>query len=715
MDLTRSCEASVALFDSLKKELRDYLNKEEIKQIRKSFELAEAAHEGQFRHSGEPYITHPVAVAKILAKMRLDSQTIMAAIMHDVLEDTPIKKSQLAIEFGDGVAELVDGVSNLTKIKFKTKAEAQAEYFCKMVFAMAKDIRVILVKLADRTHNISTLQPLRPDKRRRIAKETLEIYAPIANRLGMNAFRLQFQEQCFEAMYPMRNKVLRRALISLYKRKHKYLSEITQSIKKQLKKERIQAETDIKKKNTYTIYQKMRAENLSFADASNGFTVRILVNSLDECYRTLGVVHNLYKPVPGTFKDYIAIPKDNGYQSLHSTLFGPLGFPIEVQIRTKQMDLMAENGIVSHWMGDRSEFDEKAVRMQAQGWAKSLLEMQKNTANSLEFIDSVKNDLLPDKVYIFTPHGRIVELLSGSTVIDFAYAVHTDIGNTCIAAKIDRQLAPLSTVLRSGQTVQVVTAPGARPNPAWLNYVLTGKAKASIRNYLKNQRQSEAITFGKRLLERALKRYDVPYNKLPKDSIKNLVDKFNLHDEDELFQEIGLGQRAALLIAYHLVNDNIEIQSNLKGNGQPLLIKGTEGVVITFAQCCSPIPGDPIVGILQAGRGVIIHREECQSNEVKNLVFDDRILVQWEENIEGLFQVGIDVSLINKPGTFAELATIISQMGSNIESINTQGLESDNSHFSLIVAIKDRKHLAKIIRRISSMKMVSNIARTGES
>jgi GTP diphosphokinase / guanosine-3',5'-bis(diphosphate) 3'-diphosphatase len=695
--------------------LESYLSHDQVQEVYRAYLFGAEAHDGQHRLSGEPYIYHPLAVAKILAEMHMDYQSIMAAILHDVIEDTGTAKEQLAGEFGAEVAELVDGVSKLTQIKFETQAEAQAENFRKMLLAMVRDIRVILVKLADRLHNMRTLGSMPPEKRRRIARETLEIYVPIATRLGMNALRVELDDLGFAALYPMRHRVLSVALRNARGNRKEILNKIETAIKRRLRQEEMPGEVQSREKHLYSLYKKMRSKNLSFNDVFDVYAFRIVVDKVDTCYRVLGIMHSLYKPVPGRFKDYIAIPKANGYQSLHTVLFGPYGVPIEVQIRTADMNQVAESGIAAHWLY-KSSGDEGNTGERAREWLRGLLEMQKNAGNSLEFIENVKIDLFPDEVYVFTPKGEIMELMRGATAVDFAYAVHTDVGNTCIAAKIDRRLSPLRTPLFNGQTVEVITAPGAHPNPTWLNFVVTGKARASIRSYLKNLKRDEAINLGRRLLDKSLAEYSLSSGNIPRERYEQLLKEFNLKSVEDLFDAIGLGNRMAVLVARRLAPGDAVPDSAHDGEGKTpsraLSIKGTEGMVLTYAKCCHPIPGDRIVGFVSAGRGIVIHAASCKNIAEYRHHPEKLIDVQWEARPEGEYTAEIRVEVANQRGVLATIAAAIAEMGSNIENVDIEERDGMTSSLIFTITVHDRVHLARLMRRIRSIQLVMRIYRT---
>jgi GTP diphosphokinase / guanosine-3',5'-bis(diphosphate) 3'-diphosphatase len=641
----------------------------------------------------------------------MDYQSIMAAMLHDVIEDTFLDKEQIKKEFGEPIAELVDGVSKLAQIKFESRAEAQAENLRKMMLAMSKDIRVILIKLADRLHNMRTLDALSRDKQRRIALETLEIYAPIANRLGMNSFRIEFEDLGFAYLYPVRYRVLKEAV----KKARGNRKEIVYGIEEALKDRFIQENLEPKhilgrEKHLYSLYKKMRTKDLSLSEIMDVYALRIITDSVDKCYRALGIVHNLYKPVYGRFKDYIAVPKANGYQSLHSTVLGPHGVPVEIQIRTVEMDQMAENGIAAHWLYKTSDNDkENEAELRAREWLKSMLEIQQNTGSSQEFIENVKIDLYPDSVYVFTRTGDILPMPTGATAIDFAYAVHSDVGNACIAAKIDRRLVPLSTRISSGQTVEIITAEGAHPNPAWLSFVATGKARSNIRHWLKNKHKDESIILGKRLLERALSNLSLSIDTLPAINIDKVVKELDLDAPERLYEEIGLGNQMAPLVARRLATD--KPQTLLADNAFPLAIMGTEGMVISYAKCCRPIPGDQILGFLSAGRGIVIHREICNNISEVRKYPEKYIFVQWSDEVIGEFQVELKIDVLNKRGVLATLANVISDSDANIENVHVDERDSRLNALIFVIHIKNRVHLARIIKRLRAISGVTKVAR----
>ncbi|CDZ95034.1 MULTISPECIES: bifunctional GTP diphosphokinase/guanosine-3',5'-bis pyrophosphate 3'-pyrophosphohydrolase [Pseudomonadaceae] len=695
--------------DTLADRLSTYLGPDQVNLVRRAYFYAEQAHDGQRRRSGEAYVTHPLAVANILADMHMDHQSLMAAMLHDVIEDTGIPKEALTAQFGETVAELVDGVSKLTQMDFQTKAEAQAENFQKMAMAMARDIRVILVKLADRLHNMRTLEVLAGEKRRRIAKETLEIYAPIANRLGMQAMRVEFEDLGFKAMHPMRSERIRAAVRRARGNRNEIVQKIEQSLIHCLEREGLEGEVMGREKHLFSIYKKMRGKRKAFNEIMDVYAFRIVVDKVDTCYRVLGAVHSLYKPLPGRFKDYIAIPKANGYQSLHTTLFGMHGVPIEIQIRTREMEEMANNGIAAHWLYKSSDDESpKGTHARARQWVKGVLEMQQRAGNSLEFIESVKIDLFPDEVYVFTPKGRIMELPKGSTAVDFAYAVHTDVGNTCIACRVNRRLAPLSQALESGSTVEIVTAPGARPNPAWLNFVVTGKARTHIRHALKLQRRSESISLGERLLNKALTGFETSLEAISQERIKAVLGEYQMDVIEDLLEDIGLGNRMAYVIARRLLASSNEEQPNADG---PLAIRGTEGLVLNYAKCCTPIPGDPIVGHLSAGKGMVVHLETCRNiSEVRHNP-DKCIQLSWSKDVTGEFNVELRVELEHQRGLIALLAGSVNAADGNIEKISMDERDGRISVVQLVVSVQDRVHLANVIKKLRTIKGVIRITR----
>lgn len=700
--------------DDLCQEALSYLSPEQVDNIRKAYEFGAIAHEGQTRRSGEPYILHPVAVSGILANMHMDPETLIAAILHDVLEDTSVTKEIVIEKFGSDVAEIVDGVSKLTHLKFGSQAEKQAENFRKMMMAMSNDIRVILVKLADRTHNMRTLGALKTEKRRRIARETLDIYAPIAQRLGMNSVRIELETLGFSALYPARFRVISHEIKKARGNRKEIINKIRDSIKRRLRQEKLPGDVFGREKNVYSLYKKMHIQHLSFIDVFDVYGFRIIVDSVDMCYRALGIVHNLFKPVPGKFKDYIAIPKSNGYQSLHTVLFGPHGIPIEVQIRTREMNDVAESGIAAHWLYKSSENGAaNTAHKRAREWLKRILEMQQQAGNSEEFLEHVKVDLFPDEIYVFTPKGEIMELPRGATAVDLAYAIHSDIGDSCVTARIDRRLAPLKAELQTGQTVEIVTAPGAKPNPAWLNFVVTAKARSQIRHFLKNLQTDEARTLGQRMLNRELESYGVSLETIKNNHFDPVLNELNLDDFDALLVDIGLGNRLATIVAQHLLPDASQSKEKRPLSSSPLVIKGTEGMVVNFPKCCHPIPGDDILGYVSAGRGIVIHRKSCKNlNEFRNHP-EKWVHVDWEANVDGEFQVELRVEISNQRGVLATIASAISDTSANIDDVDMSERDGRFVGLTFVISVRDRFHLAQVIRAVRHLRSVTRVIRTG--
>ncbi|KYN84878.1 guanosine-3',5'-bis(diphosphate) 3'-pyrophosphohydrolase [Vibrio cidicii] len=701
------------LFDSLKDVAQEYLTEPQIEALRQSYVVARDAHEGQTRSSGEPYIIHPVAVARILAEMRLDLETLQAALLHDVIEDCDVSKEDLEAQFGQAVAELVDGVSKLDKLKFRDRKEAQAENFRKMVLAMVQDIRVILIKLADRTHNMRTLGALRPDKKRRIARETLEIYAPLAHRLGIHNIKTELEELGFEALYPNRYRVLKEVVKSARGNRKEMIQRIHSEIEGRLQDVGLNARVLGREKNLFSIYNKMKTKEQRFHTIMDIYAFRVVVDTADTCYRVLGQVHSLYKPRPGRMKDYIAVPKANGYQSLHTSMVGPHGVPVEVQIRTEDMDQMADKGVAAHWSykgnGDRTG---TTAQVKAQRWMQSLLELQQSAGNSFEFIENVKSDLFPDEIYVFTPKGRIVELPVGATAVDFAYAVHTDVGNTCVGARVDRNPYPLSKALKNGQTIEIISAPGARPNAAWLNYVVTSRARTKIRQVLKTMRREESITLGRRLLNHALGEHSL--SDISPENMEHVLSDLKIASLDDLLAAIGLGERMSIVIARRLLGDAEELTEVATPEGKPkkkLPIRGSEGLLLTFANCCHPIPDDSIIAHVSPGRGLVVHRETCPNVRGYQREPDKYMAVAWSEDYDQEFIAELKVDMQNHQGALAELTNVISKTGSNIHGLSTEERDGRLYTVTVLLTTKDRVHLAGIMKKIRVMPSCSRVRR----
>jgi len=714
----------VLTINDLSKLIGTYLQADQVEKIQHAYQFSAKAHEGQKRISGEPYIHHPLEVARILGEMHMDHQTLMAAILHDVIEDTPPAKAEIRRKFGRGVAELVDGVSKLDKIQFESFAEAQAYNFRKMLMAMSNDIRVIMVKLADRLHNMRTLEALESEKRRRIARETLEVYAPIALRLGVNSIRLELEELGFAILYPLRYRILNEQINKARGHRKEIITKIRTALKRRMRQEKIPGQIVGREKHLYGIYLKMREQHLSFTEVFDVYAFRLIVDDVDTCYRTIGTVHNLYKPVPDKFKDYIAIPKSNGYQSLHTVLFGPYGVPIEIQIRTKEMNDVAEVGIAAHWLykaegksrsTSRKSGDRSSAHRRAREWLRNIVEMNKTAGNPEEFFENVKIDLFPDDVYVFTPKGKIMELPSGATTVDFAYAIHTDIGNSCVGARINKKLVPLGTQLASGETVEVISASSGRPNPAWLNFVVTAKARSQIRHFLKNLQHSEAIALGKRLLNRELEAFDFTYQDISEADMQHLLVENKVKSEKNLFEEIGLGNKLAPLIARQLaVFEKLTSQKSQKSRSNetiPLSIKGTEGMVVNFPKCCYPIPGDPIHGFVTSGRGIVVHRQSCKNIAEYQKHQEKWIHVEWEPDIEREFLVTIRLNVSNQRGVLATVAATIADAGANIENVEMKDRDDRYTSLRFIIAVQNRGQLANVVRKIRVLKSVSQITR----
>jgi len=704
--------------DALSDRLTEYLDLQQIKAVRRAYFYAEQAHDGQRRKSGEPYVTHPLAVASILAGMHMDHQSLMAAMLHDVIEDTEVSRDGLEGQFGQAVTDIVDGVSKLTHLEFETRAEAQAENFQKMVLAMAVDIRVILVKLADRLHNMRTLGAMPPEKQRRIARETLDIYAPVAARLGMRDLQLELEDLAFQSYHPMRAKYIRRAVVQARGQRKDVIATIEESLRNRLKQEGMSGSVGGREKHLYSIYSKMKSKGISFAEIMDVFAFRIVTDSVDDCYRALGVVHNLYKPVPGRFKDYIAIPKANGYQSLHTDLFGARDITIEVQIRTKEMDAVASQGIAEHShykiYGDSNSAIDGYNR--ARKWVQGLLEMQKRAGNSMEFIETVKTDLFPDEVYVFSPKGRIYELPQGATPVDFAFAVHTDVGNSCVSCRINRHLSPLSQPLQSGQTVEIITTPSAQPNMAWLNFVKTGKARSAIRHFLKVQQRGESVELGRRLLTQFLTNYGTSLEDIDPLALNALLEEAQFNDLDELLEDIGMGNRMAYVVARRLrpadSDSDTEQESVSPSSGNtPLAIEGAEGMVLHYARCCGPIPGDSITGHISSGRGLVIHRTDCRNIAFMKDDAEKCIYLEWSDSINEEFVVNLDLKVESSRGLIATLATTAAGAGSNVLKVDITETEGQLNTVHMDITVTDRIHLAKIMRKLKSLKAVHKLTR----
>jgi len=683
-----------------------YLKPADLEAFECAYHFSARAHEGQFRKGGAPYITHPLAVAEILAGWHLDAQTLISALLHDVVEDTGISSEDIAREFGKPVAILVDGVTKLDKIRFENKAEAQAENFRKMLLAMARDVRVILIKLADRLHNMRTLDAMQPEKIHRIAQETLEIYAPIANRLGLNKVYQELEDIAFQHLHPNRFKVIEKAVKSARGNRKEVVDKIKAAIDAKLLECHIQAQVRGREKHLFSIYRKMQEKHLAFSEVFDIYGFRVQVETQSDCYLALGALHALYKPIPGKFKDYIAIPKPNGYQSLHTTLFGPFGAPLEVQIRTNEMHRIAEAGVASHWLYKTGETSLSEVQKKTHHWMQSLLDIQADSRDSAEFLEHIKVDLFPDEVYVFTPKGRIVALPRGATAVDFAYNVHSDVGDHCVGTKINGEFMPLSTPLKNGDRVEILTSDSARPNPAWAHFAITGKARAHIRSALKKTHRHESELLGEQLLEQAVRALggepvlETQWERFQKEGGRN---------RDDTLAEIGLGKKLAFVVARQLLaNDNETIPRKMAG---PMLIRGAEGVVVRLGKCCRPIPGDPIIGQIKKEQGLIIHTHDC--TQVRNYRDDPEkwVDVAWSAELDKLFEVGIKIIVANQRGVLAKVAAAIANEGSDIDNVHMEDEAVAYTSLYFTVSVQNRLHLARLMRALRGLPEVVRLQR----
>ncbi|MBY0498178.1 MAG: bifunctional (p)ppGpp synthetase/guanosine-3',5'-bis(diphosphate) 3'-pyrophosphohydrolase [Nitrosomonas sp.] len=694
--------------DFLFSETSKYLKPEDIIQLKNAYSFGLGAHSGQFRKSGEPYISHPVAVARILSKLHLDAPTLTAALLHDVVEDTDISKAEISERFGEPVAELVDGVSKLAKIQFQTQEEAQAENFRKMLLAMARDVRVILIKLADRLHNMQTLEVMLPAKQRSIARETLEIYAPIAHRLGLNNIYQELQELGFKYSYPMRYKVLVKATKAARGNRREVVGKILETISQKLKEVHLEAEVTGREKHLYSIYNKMVEKHLSFSEVLDIYGFRVIVKDIPSCYIALGMLHSLYKPIPGKFKDYIAIPKNNDYQSLHSTLLGPFGIPIEIQIRTAEMHRIAENGVASHWLYKNLDGNFDELHLKTSQWLQNLMETLSSSTDSSEFLEHLKIDLFPSDVFVFTPQGKILTLPRGSTAVDFAYAVHSDVGNCCVAAKINGENAPLRTKLKSGDRIEIVTAPYAKPNPSWLGYVATGRARSHIRHFLKTIQYEESIKLGERMLNQALTSFNIDPDSINAIQWDKLVRDSGVKSREELFTEMALGKQLPAIVAKRLTTPSESVSHEQAAT--PITIMGTEGLAVQFAKCCRPIPGDAIVGIIKKDSGLIIHMLNCSNISHSAKSQENCLNVTWGKDISRTFEAAIKIIAVNKQGVLARVAAEIAKADSNIDDIVMES-ENDYMHMRFVLQVNNRLHLSQVIRGLRHLREISTISR----
>jgi len=698
---------------ALEQQLAIYLPPEQVARVRRAYEVGAHAHAGQTRRSGEPYITHPVAVAGILADLGMDAETIIAAILHDTLEDTALTSGQVLDEFGPVVAELVDGVTKLDKVRFRSRQEAAAESFRKMLLAMARDLRVILIKLADRLHNMRTLGAMEPDARRRIARETLEIYAPIAQRLGMNRFKSELQDLGFRMLHPDRHRVIAERIRALLGNRREAMLRIEEALNARLQGEQIPHRAMSRIKSPYSIYSKMRAEHKSFAQVMDVYGFRVVVDSVPHCYHALGAVHGLYKPLDGRFRDFIAIPKANGYQSLHTVLFGPFGAPIEIQIRTEDMDAVAERGVAAHWVYKTDAAPPNSAQTRAREWVSNLVDRQTEMPSSLEFIENVKVDLFPDEVYLFTPKGQILALPRNATALDFAFFVHTDVGNHAVAARADKKLVPLRTPLVSGQTVEIVTAPSASPSPQWLDWVVSGRARTAIRHHLKRLQHEDAVEFGHRMLDRALDTRGASLEAIPHALLEHYLAEQKFKRLEELLADIALGNRVADSVAQALLTTTQGDHGRIEraASSEKILITGAERGVLSFGNCCHPVPGDEIMGYLSAGKGIVVHRIECPNVPELRKSPERCIGIAWDADVQGDYKVELRIEVTNKPGVLAQVAAAIAEAGSNIENVEYKERDLSTATMLFTIEVRNRKHLADVIRRVRRLQVVTAVRR----
>jgi len=694
-------------------DLRAYLGQAAVANIHAACLFGAEAHAGQTRISGEAYIDHPLAVARILGEMRMDSRTIIAAVLHDVVEDTDITVAQVAARFGDDVAALVDGVSKVSQLELEPKEQAEAASFRKMFMATAKDLRVIIIKLADRLHNMRTLDSLREEKRRRIARQTLEIYAPIANRLGMRDLAQKLEDLSLLALYPKRHNAIAKKLSGKKRGRKSVVGELCAATRAELARADISAEVTGREKDIYSIYRKMRQKKLLLREVQDINAIRIITETRAQCYHALGVMHQLYKPRPNSFKDYIAIPKVNGYQSLHTVVIGPFGQSVEVQIRSRAMHRVAENGVASHWLYKTETTGEHAPQQLAQQWLSSFLESQQESGDSGEFLEHLKADLFPDEVYVFTPKGDIKRLPRGATALDFAYAVHTGVGNRCIGARINSHMVPLHETLNNGDHVDIVTSRSARPLPAWLDYAVTSKARSAIRHVLNRQQDKESFKLGGKLLKLALAKQGYRRMRIPSAHKVTLLQHLRMADWNQLLRDIGFGRRLPTLVAKQLI---AETQHNDAPRGAvkkpaAMTIEGTERLLVTHASCCHPIPGDPIIGALTSGRGLVVHRANCPNRRDIMRHPDNCFHLAWSEATQGKFEVTVKMETRDQPGVLARVSNIIAEHDSNINHLQVDARHHNSSSMAFVIEVTGRKHLAAIMRRLHAENSVIHLSR----
>ncbi|NLD68840.1 MAG: RelA/SpoT family protein [Limnobacter sp.] len=708
-------ERLVVSLASLTQKAAAYLPEEDLRRIREAYRVSDEAHLGQFRTSGEPYISHPIAVAEILAGWKLDADSLMAALLHDVIEDTSVGKQTLIERFGPQVAEIVDGLSKLERVEFATKEQQQAESFRKMLLAMARDVRVILIKLADRLHNMQTLGAVPPEKQRRVARETIEIYAPIANRLGLHELFRELLDLSFKALHPFRHRTLQKAVQAARGNRREVLARILESVQKALPEAGVTAEVFGREKTLYAIYRKMRDKHLSFSEVLDVYGFRVIVESVAQCYLTLGALHALYKPVPGRFKDYIAIPKINGYQSLHTTLVGPFGTPVEFQIRTREMQRVAQSGVAAHWLYKAEKESFSDLQQRTHEWLQSLLDIQSQTGDSLEFIEHVKVDLFPDAVYVFTPRGQIRAMPRGATIIDFAYSVHTDIGDQAVAARVNQQPVPLRTELHNGDVVEVITDPNAKANPNWLSFVRTGKARAGIRHCLKTLKYLESVDLGKRLLDQSLRALRIDPSTLDAQALERGARDAAAKSVEDMYADIGLGKRLAPVVARTIAlqfGNKSAAAALIRPRPAPMLISGNEGAAVTYSPCCHPLPGDDIAGHLRGGHGLVVHRAECPIAHRQRAKDAERWTeVDWSDEVGGLFRTEVEVVVRSDRGALGKVAAEIAASEANIVHVSMDQDAAESATMRFALQVRDRVHLAQVMRNVRRLSEVAKITR----
>ena len=690
--------------------LNTYLEPDKVDTILRAFELGAEAHQGQTRKTGEPYILHPVAVAGILANMRMDNQSVTAAILHDTLEDTPLTKEEITEQFGNEIADLVDGVTKLDKMKFRTRIEADAESFRKLMLAMSRDLRVIFIKLADRLHNMRTMGAMDPVSRRRIARETLDIYAPIADRLGMNAIKSELEDLGFENLYPWRHRTIAEHISTTTGNRREVIANIREALKSKMTEAGVPCRINGREKTPYNIYKKMLSKDLSFSEVTDVYAFRIVTHSEPHCYTALGTVHGLYQPKPGRFKDYIALPKANGYQSLHTILNSPYGLPVEIQIRTEEMDVVAEKGAAAHWQYKSGEASTGSAQVRAREWLMQLVEVQRHTGDSMEFLDSAKADLFPDEIFVFTPKGKIIDLRRQSTALDFAYAIHTDVGNHTQSILVDKSEVPLSTRLSNGQTVEVITDPEVFPKPEWLEFVGTAKARTAIRHYIKSLEQEDTVALGLRMLERALNAQGSSVEEVPQKKLDRFLKNNHFKRQEDLLTDLALGNSLANIVAAKLA-PKFGLKAGKKDTAEALTIAGSEGSAVEFGACCHPVPGDPIMGYVTAGKGVVVHRARCRNTREFRKHPDRCLDVTWAPITHSMFKVALRILTRNIPGVLANISASIGEAGSNIEKVEQPETNPETAVLLFTISVHDRDHMARVIRRLNRNKTVIKVSR----